>query len=72
MKKLKQSKFIFDHNEVKEDLEYILFREELEKEALEMKLNKKKQLSDCKHCNDTGWINSLERCKCVRNWDIRY
>lgn len=24
---------------------------------------------ECKHCNDTGWINGLERCSCVRHWD---
>jgi len=22
----------------------------------------------CKICNDTGWLNELERCICVRKW----
>lgn len=23
----------------------------------------------CEHCNDTGWIESSDRCICVRHWD---
>ncbi len=26
-------------------------------------------LIKCKLCNDSGMLNQLERCTCVRNWD---
>lgn len=29
----------------------------------------KKPLPDCDICNDIGWMNSIERCICVRHWD---
>ncbi len=69
-KRLKESNFTFDPNKVKEDLEYIFQRNELEKTISEMELNNKILQPECKHCNDTGWLNSLERCICVRKWDI--
>ena len=34
-----------------------------------IKPNFENKITQCKHCDDTGWINSLERCICVRKWD---
>lgn len=65
---MKKKKFKFDPDRVKEDLEYIFMRNELERAAKEMEFNDKSlPQSKCKFCEDSGLDNSTKKCTCQKH-----